>query len=325
MKSNKKYLYFLAIAIVIIVWGLDPILMDGFYKMYSPSIFGAISTLASAIVFLPILIRGRSKIDKTFLKITMPIFLMNGLAVAIQRIGLKFTTPSSYTFLEHLCCVSVPLTVFVLTRRPPKKFEILSIITCLAGCVIFLGDGFSGGFNIGDVLCAIAGLLLGVATAATGIYASKIDSGLFMASYMWVAGIVSAISALVLGTVQLNGEPIETPMFNSEPLNIITIVLFGIISMGICWLMRTTAIKHLSAIDVAIVSPLSAVITGVVSVAMGLEKVTFNLVIGGVIILAAAFMSLFDNMVPGKKTKINELETDATHSSCENENVGAQA
>lgn len=312
-------------AVVIIVWGLDPILMDGFYNMYSPSIFGTICTLASAIAFLPILIKNFKKIDKTFLKIAMPIFLMNGFAMTIQRIGLKFTTPSSYTFLEHLCCVSVPLTVFLLTRRPPKKFETLAIITCLVGCVIFLGDGFSGGFNIGDVLCAIAGLLLGVATAATGIYASKIDSGLFMSVYMWVAFLVSAMSAWVLGVVKVNGEPLEPFMFNPEPLNIIIIVLFGMMSMGVCWLLRTIAIKHLSATDVAIVSPLSAVITGVVSVAIGLDKVSFNLIVGGIIILAAAFLSLLDDIVSDKKQKNKEPATEAGSTSDESEKAEQEA
>jgi MFS family permease len=82
-------------------------------------------------------------------------------------------------------------------------------------------------------------------------------------------------------------------MFNAEPLNIIIVLLFGMMSMGVCWLLRTIAIKHLSATDVAIVSPLSAVITGVVSVAIGLDKVSFNLVIGGIIILAlSSFMGM---------------------------------
>jgi drug/metabolite transporter (DMT)-like permease len=61
--------------------------------------------------------------------------------------------------------------------------------------------------------------------------------------------------------------------------------------VGVCWLLRTEALRNINPTFVGISSPLSAVITGIVSLIMGLDKLTLSFAIGSVLIVLAMTLS----------------------------------
>ena len=179
--QGSKIKYYTALLFVIFVWGVDPLIMSFFYKYYSATALTALGSFFSLLMFFIISLRKRIKLDKRYLKIAVPIAVINSVACLLQKIGLQYTTPANYAFLEHLSCVVVPLTVWIATKKRPSLPQCLAGFVCIAGCFILCGaDLGSSSHGVGNILCAAAGILLGVSVAAIGIYARELDEILYV-------------------------------------------------------------------------------------------------------------------------------------------------
>jgi len=99
----------------------------------------------------------------------------------------------------------------------------------------------------------------------------------------------------------VNGAVIEPMRFTWGVYPIVFIIIFAIITNALCWTVRTNALKKIDASVVAVILPFSAVITAVVSVIIGTDKITLNLVLGGILCLAAAIVSGIGDSLEGKK------------------------
>lgn len=302
-KGKTKIMYYFALFAVVILWGFDPIIIEGFFDYYSASALSIVFTFSSLIFFLTISRTKLKQLDRSFIIRSVPICLINSIAMVMQRIGLQYTTPSNYAFLEHLSCAAVPFAIFAFTGRCPSIKQILAVVICISGCFVFTG-GFGGNFGIGEFLCAMAGILVGVSTVATGTYAKKLDTMLFNTVYLFVYFFASIVSAVLLNVIKINGEPLEGMRFSLSAAHLIPASLFGIASIGLCWLLRTAAVKQIGSVTVAVVSPLSAVITGVISLIMGKDDLSFEFITGALLILASAFISSFlENSTENKNKK----------------------
>ena len=92
-------------------------------------------------------------------------------------------------------------------------------------------------------------------------------------------------------TVYLDGVPLEKFVFTLDIGILIPAALFSLFSVGACWLLRTEALRNISPTFVAISNPLSAVITGIVSLIFDFDKLTLNFAIGSVLIVLAMTLS----------------------------------
>ncbi len=138
----------------------------------------------------------------------MPTGFFVGLANLLQKIGLQYTTPTKYAFLENLSCVVVPLLFFLFIRRKPGALTVTASVLCLVGCFVLSGLSLSGGgvsFGAGDVLCALAGILYGVNIAATGVYAKKLNAMYYVMIQMLVNVFVSGVVVFALDQITVNG------------------------------------------------------------------------------------------------------------------------
>lgn len=299
VKTRGKWLYYAALMMVVFVWGMDPTVNSWFYRSYSAAVLSAVSTAASAILFFVLSFKRLGELNKDYWRIALPISGMNALACLLQRIGLQYTTPANYAFLEHLSCAVVPVVLYMMVRKKPTGWQLFSCLLCLVGCFILSGMG-SLSFGIGDLLCSLAGILLGISVAATGVYAKNLDLRLYMMIYMSVYFLTSLIMAFGLDFLG-----IEKAVFKPDLGLLLAAVSFGLLSVGLCWLLKTLAMTHLDPTAVAVISPFSAVIAGVVSVCFGLDKLTWNLVLGAVMILAALLLSGLDDVRRAKEVSFD--------------------
>lgn len=291
-KSSKMLLPFIALIIVIFVWGIDPVVFSYFYIDYSATLLCAISTFTSAIVFLFIARKSFKKIDKKFLKVAIPIAVLNSTGALIQKIGLQYTTPAYYSFLEYISCAVAPIILIFITKKVPKLMQVLSIVLCIAGTFIISGmlnETFK--FSIGEVLCGLSGVIFGVSIAITGTYAKDIDLNLLTAFHMILYFIISVILTILLNYLTVNGEPLEAIKFTLNPMKLIPAALFGLLTIGICWTLKNNALTKLNPILVTLFTPLSAVLSGTLSVILKIDTLSLNLVIGAVLIITASIIS----------------------------------
>ena len=286
METQKpKWVYYAALIFVVIFWGVSSVVYTYFYKYYSAAVLTGIMTFFSAVFFWILAGKRLKNINKKFLKVVVPICALNAFANVVNRIGLQYTTPANYAFFENIACVVVPVMMFVFVRKKPKLIQGIAGVSCLVGCFIMCGVKLSGGnaIGIGDALCLMSGALVGVCVAAIAAYTTDMDVILFMVVYMTAYFVMSVLLAVGLDVTAI--EPIK---WTGGWTMLLLAAAFGLVDVALCWLLRTMAIREISPITVATVSPCYAVITGVLSVCVGIDKLTPNLVIGGSIIFVSA-------------------------------------
>lgn len=86
---------------------------------------------------------------------------MFGVALALQTLGLRYTTASKSGFVTGLCVVFTPLVQLVIERRAPKIGNVVGIAIVAAGLYGLTSPNGSG-FNVGDALTLVASLLFSV-------------------------------------------------------------------------------------------------------------------------------------------------------------------
>ena len=135
----------------------------------------------------------------------------------------------------------------------------------------------------------------------TGAFAGELSAPLYVMIQMWVSAVVSFGSAFIFNNITVNGQIMEPARFTWGIYPIVFIVIFALITNALCWTVRTNALKKIDASVVAVIMPFSAVITAIASVIIGTDKVTLNLVLGGILCLAAAILSGIGDSFEGKK------------------------
>ncbi|MBO5215644.1 MAG: DMT family transporter [Clostridia bacterium] len=290
-KNNSLTKHYVSLFFVVIAWGLSPLFTKYMYQYNSASIHTAFSQAVAVLSLLIINAKKLKFINKDLLKTAELTGFVLGLANILQKIGFQYTTPSNYAFLENLSVVVVPVLAFVIYKKRPTIMTVIACVACLVGCAV-LCNLFSGfAIKSGDILCAIAGALYGVNIAVTGAKAKKFRPGLYILVQLTVGAIISLITALALNFITVNGAPLERMKFTFEWHLILMSIGVVLITNTLCWVLRTNALKHVNSTIVAVTMPLSAVITSVLSVALGQDKFSLSLGLGAGLIFIAVILS----------------------------------
>lgn len=309
--KNLKSKAYISIWFVVFVWALSPAINKLLiYKDTSPTVVSMIGSLIS-FVFLLIYCRKELKfLNKKYFLVAIPTGIANVLGSILQKVGLLYTTPSQYAFLENLSCITVPILMFLFIRKVPSFLTIFSSILCLVGAFVLCGLSFNEPINIGtgEILCAVAGVVYGFNMAGTGCFAKELKSSLYILIHMGVSLIFCSISIFVFDAIKIDGAPMTPIYFSFKSLPII--IGLALVSNVLCWILRTNAMKKINPSIVAVIMPFSAVITSIVSIILGTDDFSLNLIIGGTIIFISILLSSFgDKKQEQEKEREQEQKT----------------
>ena len=287
MQKNKTTPAYLGLVLVIFLWGISPLVNLRFYEWYSPTLRVAFGSLTSGLAMLLIAHRKLPLLSRRYFKLAIPTGIALGAADVLQKIGLQYTTPTNYAFLENLSVVVVPVILFLLVKKKPRPLTLISVALCLLSSLILTGMLTAGGhLSYGDILCALAGLLYGVNIAVTGTYAKDVCVPLYLSLQLLTVSALGFASAPVFHAVGL-----EVTLFTFHPGILLLLVGFVLVSSTLGWLIRTAAMKVVDPTVVAVMMPFSSVVTVLASVIAGTDRLSPSLVVGAVIGLAAIILS----------------------------------
>ncbi len=297
--KNLKVIAFIVLILVVVTWGVAPVMTKAIYDaepaLYSPGMLTALRGLFAVIAMAIIINKNFKKINKSYF-ICIPAGLILATAYIFQFVGLKYTVPSKNAFLENICCITIPVFMFIFVREKPTWYSIVAAIICVIGSLFLVGNGFNflhffeGGSLLGDGLSAIGGLFFGLDIAFTKVFCKDKDPLIYVFLQLCVVTIVSFIY-----TFAFEGGVFHEMHFTFDWLPLLEVVFLGVVGMAICWWARAWAMKYIDAVTVSVLVPLSAVVASVLSVTFKIEEFTYNLLIGGLIILLSiAVSAIFD-------------------------------
>ena len=296
MIQNKKTAAYLGLVFVILLWGTSPLITLYFYKFYSPTMRVAFGSLTSGLAMLLIAHKRLGELSRRYFKPAIPTGVCLGLADILQKIGLQYTTPTNYAFLENLSVVTVPLILFFLVKKKPTPMTVVAVLLCLVSSLLLTGvlEG-DGGFGKGDILCALSGMLYGVNIAITGLYAKGVCVPLYLSIQLLTVSTLGFSLTLLLSALEIE------PFYFTLRLGIILLlVLFVLVSSTLGWLIRTAAMKEVDPTVVAIMMPFSSVVTVLVSILSGTDTLSPTLLVGAVLGLLAIVLSGLGERDPKK-------------------------
>lgn len=293
--GSKKTTAFIGLIFVVLMWGIAPLCTMELNKHYSPTFKVAITDLILLVTYLIISRKHLKEYTIDYIKVGVPTGFFVAFANISQKVGLLYTTPAKFAFLENLSCITVPILMYILIKKKPTFMTVLSCIICLVSVFVLNGVTLDGGWGIGEILCALAGLLFGFNIAGTGAYAKNLYAPLYLATQTVVGFVVGLICSLIFNFVPFGAEQqvIEKISFSFDIKWLAFLLLFIVANSALCWIIRTNSMKHIDASAVAVIMPFSAVITSVLSVIWGSDQLTLNIVLGGTLGLIAIVMSSF--------------------------------
>ena len=224
--------------------------------------------------------RRLSKMRVADWKTGIPAGVLMGVAFFAQTLGLRFTTPSNNAFITATNVIMVPFIAwFFVKSRPPARSFLLALST-FAGIVVlsFGSDQFSG-FSIGDfytLLCAMlfAGHIIYLEGASR-----KMDTVILTFVQMLTAFATSFLFFAFLDGFSFNFESLQR--------GFLPVCYLGLFSTLLCFFIQTSAQKKTSSTKTAIFLSTEALFGTLFSLLLALEPFSWNMVIGGGIILAS--------------------------------------
>ncbi len=286
------WFYISCLVFVILIWGSMPVINRKIiYEYFSPTVYNAMVGLISATALFLISHKELQKLSKSILKVSIPTGIINASAAMLQKIGLKYSTPSKCAFLDTLSCIVVPILMFILTKKKPSVFKVIAAATCLVGCFILTNGDVSGGFGGGEILCSLAGILYGVNIALTSLWSKDVYPPIHVMVHMVIQFISCSIMSIILNFVNIGGNIAEPLKLEFGIIPVVTLLFSALVATTLGWVIRINVIKNIDATVVAVMMPLSAVVTSVVSVIVGTDLLTSNLLIGGILVVSASIIS----------------------------------
>ena len=279
----------LLLVLATVAWGTSFFILKETIETVNELFVISIRFLISGALLGVIFYKKFKKLSKTSMARGLILGIILSRAYVIQTYGLKLTTPSRNAFLTSSYCVMVPFIVWIMTKRAPKLYNVISAVLCLVGIgFVSFSSKLELGFEylIGDMLTLVCAVFYGLQLIFIDKYQqSGEDNVTLLVIELLTVGLVCGALSLI---VELPFRP------QGFILNLEQILKIGYLTI-VCTLFAQLFLiygqKHTTVNQSSIILSLEAVFGALFSVVLGNEKLTAGLIIGFVIIFVAMIMN----------------------------------
>lgn len=207
-------------------------------------------------------------------------------------IATKTTTAANAIFLQYTAPIYVLIFEPVINKTKYEKINIITIIVCFGGMILFFIGKFSPGYETGNIFA----LLSGVAYAAFLIGMRK-NKKEYQFSSIFYGNII--VSLICLSSI-FHLSNITTP-------NLMMVIFLGVFQIGIAYAFFSFGLKRILAIEASLLSMIEPTLNPV-WVFLGYGEIpSVMAIIGGIIIISAISVRAF--VVETSRMKINRKDT----------------
>jgi len=264
------------------IWGLSYTFIKQASNAHAPAgLINACRGLIFASLLYIFFHRTLHQLTRRDLKLGILGGLINVAVVQLQTTGLQYTTPSNSSFLTATYVLLVPIVVWLTSHTRPQRKLILAIVLCLLG-TSFLTGIVQTGFHLGlgDLLTLGAALFV----AFQIVYYSYIGNK--------VAPIISAFMLALCQIVVSGGLSLLFERQSYASVNwsraILPIIMLGVTASFIAQTLQIFCQQTAEPTTAGLLLMTESLFASTLSVLLGVEPLTKNLIIGGSLI----FLSL---------------------------------
>lgn len=197
--------------------------------------------------------------------------------IAVWNLSIQYSNATQATLLTNLSPVWVGVGAFLfLPDKPGPRFW-LGTVVALAGMVILIGvDTFASmQLDLGFTLAVFSGVLYASYMLIGKNVLNKVD----IVSFMTISMAVSSIYLLAICLI------FDHPIWHFEPVIWGVFMIQGVVCQLIGWLAISVAMQQMDAKSVSLSLLSQAIVTGLFAWILIGEKITAQMIVGGVIIL----------------------------------------
>ncbi|GAB3265450.1 DMT family transporter [Larkinella harenae] len=261
----------LCISIFPILVKITPIsgVSDAFYRM----------SLATVLIWPYVLIR--KKWNRSVLRYWKPITLCGlffASDIAVWNLSIQYSSTTQASLLTNLSPIWVGLGAFLFSSEKPNVYFWLGAILALVGMVLLMGIDtvLTMRFDKSFFLAVLSGFFYAGYIVVSKTVLSKVSILSFMTCSMTVSSLYLLVVCLLLG------EPLwgfDRQVWGSLLLQALLCQLLG-------WFAVSHALRTIAAQRVALSLLSQAIVTGFLAWLLIDEQITFQMVLGGIVILA---------------------------------------
>ena len=277
--------HFTALAALLFVascWGVSFVVTKEALRTISPEAFMFYRFALATLALLPLAWSG-GRLSRRSLRDGIVLGLLVFVGYWLQTRGLLYTTPARSSFLTGLGVVVVPLLEGAIFRTRISLAAMLGTIAAVAGTSVLFGPG-GGGINRGDVMTIIcaAGWSLHVVLAAR--YSERTPPG--------------ALACLQVAVVAFGSLPMifTAPIRLPEGFALFAIIGLAVVNTALAFLLLMWGQARVTATEAAIVLAFEPVAAAIASVALGIDRLGTELLVGGGLIVAGMVVSQLQPM-----------------------------
>ncbi|MCF2518918.1 DMT family transporter [Dyadobacter sp. CY351] len=197
--------------------------------------------------------------------------------IAVWNLSIHYSNATQATLLTNLAPAWVGVGSFFFLNNKPKASFWIGTLIAVAGMVVLIGPAafFEMRLDKGFALALLSGMLYASYMLISKPILNRLNIGSFMTISMAVSSVFLLIVCLMFGE----------PLWNFKPAIWTVFAVQGLICQLIGWLAISYAVQKMDAQRVSLSLLSQAVVTGLLAWVFIDEKITWQMILGGVIIL----------------------------------------
>jgi drug/metabolite transporter (DMT)-like permease len=281
-RSRTELLAFLALLAMTAAWGSTFFLIKDVVTRIPPADLLALR-FAIASVALAIIAAPRLHLSRTVLTYGALLGLLYGSAQILQTAGLAHTAASVSGFVTGLYVVATPLlTALILKRRIPRLTWLAAGLATVGLGVLAL-HGFAIGY--GELLTLIAAVIYAGHIVALGRFSTSETTLSLSLVQLIMITLVSAVAAF--WPIGGSAPGIQLP---SSVHDWLVVLYLALIASALTMVLQTWAQAHIEPSRAAVIMAMEPVWAAAFAVALGGERITLRMIIGGLAIVSAMYL-----------------------------------
>lgn len=305
-EKRTRMLAIIGFLFVTIIWGSSFVVTKTSMDVISPTYLLAYRFSIAAVGLVLIFWKQVETMTWFDIRLGSMLGILLFISYYFQTYGLKYTTASKNAFITTLYVIIVPFLHWGFNKVKPRRNNMIAAVIAVVGLALISLKGDLT-VNYGDILTLICGFFYGLHMVLLGKYTASCNPIKLTVLQMAVAGICSWIVALTFeGSLDLR-------VFADTGI-LISILYLGVIASMFCFFLQTVGQTYLSPNTTSILLSFESVFGLLFSVIFLKELVTGRMLLGCVLMLAAAILSEYTPSKAKKDINVESgvLELDAT-------------